>query len=120
MQRLNILFLPKWYPTRADRQFGVFVHKHAKAVSHYCNVAVVNIIAGPSDKIDIKEEKGRYEIEVQYKKSRIPLLSLYRYMKAGKNGVQLALKKFNTIHLAHVHVLNRPALIARWLKKTYG
>ena len=31
--RYNILFLTKWYPNKFDPQLGVFVRKHAKAIS---------------------------------------------------------------------------------------
>src|SRR4051794_35865543 len=118
--RFNILFLPNCYPTERDRQYGVFVKKHAHAVSRYCNVTVVNVVAGDVDRMASIMDGEIYYVEAQYKRTFNPLLNLYRYLQAAKKGVQLAMEKYGSVHLAHVHVLNRPALVARWLKKTYA
>ena len=42
---MKILFMSHWYPNRYDKMFGLFVQKHAEAVSIYCDVAVLYVHA---------------------------------------------------------------------------
>jgi len=41
MRRMNILFLPAWYPTTKSPIHGIFIKDHAKAVSMYNDVVVL-------------------------------------------------------------------------------
>jgi len=123
----NILFLTKWYPNKFDRQLGVFVRKHAKAVSGYCNVTVLYACADNGLKTvyetTISQEQSFKEIIVYYKQNRSALkffINAYRYIKANNIGIRETQKNSGTIDLIHVNVLNRPGLIALMLKKTKG
>lgn len=122
--RFNILFLTKWYPNKYDPQLGVFVQKHAKAVSQYCNVTVLFVCADtePGKKMEMISftENGFAEIIIYYKKNRSIIsfiINPYRYFKASKMGLKEAKKQMGVIDLVHVNVLNRPGLIALILKK---
>src|SRR3990170_4950612 len=115
--RYNILFLTKWYPNKFDPQLGVFVKKHAKAVSEYCNVGVLYACA--DDNIDTvyktvtSDRDGWIEIIVYYKKNASILKSIinfYRYFNANKIGIREVQKTIGVIDLIHVNVLNRPGL----------
>jgi hypothetical protein len=38
MERLKVLFITAWYPTKEHPVVGVFVREHAKAIGLYDNV----------------------------------------------------------------------------------
>ena len=125
--RFNILFLTKWYPNKFDPQLGVFVKKHAKAVSDFCNVNVLFVC--PDDTITstyetiVSNENGVDEIIVYYKKNNSILKSIinpFRYLNANKVGIREVQKRLGVIDLIHVNILNRPGLIALIIKKLKG
>jgi len=125
--RYNILFLTKWYPNNSDPQLGVFVRKHAKAVSTYCNVNVLYICANNTSDItyqtSVSAQQGFAEITIYYKKSRSVFkffIHAYRYIQANRIGIQEVQKRLGVIDLIHVNVLNRPGLIALIIKKIKG
>lgn len=122
--RYNILFLAKWYPNKFDPQLGVFIQKHAKAVSLYSNVSVLhicadNILQTPYQK-QVAEAQGFKEIIVYYKNSEgilKPLINSYRYLKAFKTGLDEARQTLGVIDLIHVNVLTRMGVLALLIKK---
>ena len=125
--RYTILFLTKWYPNKFDPQLGVFVQKHAKAISEFCNVSVLYACA--DDTIDtpyktiISNQNGFNEIIVYYKKNTSVLksiINLYRYFNANKIGIREIQKTTGVIDLIHVNVMTRPGLIALIIKKLKG
>ncbi len=125
--RYNILFLTKWYPNKFDPQLGVFVKKHAKAVSEFCNINVLytcadDSIAATYETI-VSTDQGFTEIIVYYKKNNSIVKSIinpYRYFKANRIGIREVQKKSGVIDLIHVNVLNRPGIIALISKKLKG
>jgi len=42
VDRLQVLFITAWYPTKEHPVWGVFVREHAKAVRLYDDVAVLH------------------------------------------------------------------------------
>ena len=40
---MKVLFISAWYPNRYDEMAGLFVRKHAQAVSQFCEVEVLYI-----------------------------------------------------------------------------
>lgn len=125
--RYNILFLTKWYPNKFDPQLGVFVKKHAKAVSEFCNVNVLFVC--PDDTLTstyetiVSNENGVDEIIVYYKKNNSILkliINPFRYLNANRLGIHEVQKGLGVIDLIHVNVLNRPGLIALIIKKLKG
>ena len=55
----KVLFLSQWYPHRNDPMFGLFVQKHAEAVSLYCQVKVLYI--QPDQNIDHFEMSNKVQ-----------------------------------------------------------
>lgn len=108
IKKLNILFLPEWYPDKKDAQNGVFIEKHANAVAQHHNVTVIyvtgtnegkekyfNQISGSNPKV----------IRAYYKKSAFRIFNIFRYPKAYKNAVkEISGQPFD---LAHIHVTGR-------------
>jgi glycosyltransferase involved in cell wall biosynthesis len=126
----KVLFLPKWYPDKYDKQFGVFLQKHAKAVSLYAKVAVLYVTPDPTQKetfiVDETTENGFLELRIYYRKSESSnaisrkLANLRRYLKGSKMGLKVIEDKFGLPDITHVNILTRPGAIAFRMKKKYG
>ncbi len=126
----KVLFLPKWYPDKYDKQFGVFLQKHAKAVSLYAKVAVLYVTPDPELKdkdFEVVEttENGILEVIVYYNKSNASsnftrkFTNLRRYLKGNRIGMKIIKEKFGTPDINHVNILSRPGAIAlkmKWFK----
>lgn len=129
-QKQNVLFIPKWYPNREDSMLGLFVKRHAIAVSKYINTTVLAII--PSNKIiqkyevETSHENGITEILIYVKKFKSPigfintLFNGLRYLNAHIAGWTIIEQTNNKPDIVHVHVLTSPGLIALYFKLRYG
>ena len=124
--RLNILFLPRWYPHRYDPMPGIFIQRQAEAVSSDCNVAVLYVHADEHAanryEVDFAEENGVQVVRVYYREPRVPLLNgllkIYRFWHAHQLGFRM-LRSFKA-DLIHVHVLTREGIIALLHKIRFG
>ncbi len=123
---LKILFLATWYPNRYDAMLGLFVKRHAEAVSHYAKVIVVNVFS--TDKI-----KAIYELETSvsnnittiiiytrrsktFIKPLNTLINGLRYIKAQQAAWKILKATDSTPDITHVHILTRAGLVALFLK----
>lgn len=122
----HILFLTKWYPNKNDVQLGVFVRKHALAVSEFCKVSVLYVwgdyyLNGPP--VFEENQKGNFsETIIFYQRNKGPFklfINLYLYIKHVFIGYHHILKKHGKIDLIHVHILIRTGLAALLLKAKY-
>lgn len=117
--RYNILFLAKWYPNKFDPQLGVFIQKHAKAISIYSNINVLYVysdaVLTKTYDIYTSEKNGFLETVVCFKKDTSffkAFINSYRYLKANLKGIRKAQSHLGVIDLIHVNILNRTGLIA--------
>lgn len=125
----NVLFLPKWYPNREDSMLGLFVKRHAIAVSNYINVTVLAIV--PSEtlsqkyEVETKNENKVTEIIIYVKKFKSTfrlinfLINGLRYLNAHLAGWSILEQTENKPDIVHVHVLTSPGLIALYFKLRY-
>jgi len=72
---IKVLFLSQWYPHRYDPMAGLFVQKHAQAVSLYCDVRVLYVHAD--------ENIRTYETEERKQKNVTETIIYYPYPKSG-------------------------------------
>ncbi|MFM7078402.1 MAG: glycosyltransferase, partial [Bacteroidota bacterium] len=119
--RPHILFISRWYPDRHDPMPGLFVRRHAEAVSRFADVTVLYVtpdatIPEGSRETVISESDGIKEVRVYFGKSNS---SLWNGMQMVKCYLK-ALKEINNPDLTHIHVLSRTAIPAIWLKWTKG
>ncbi len=116
----HILFLPTWYPHRYDAMDGLFVRKHALAVSKYVSVTVLylqedNLVN--TTEVVSQNTDGINEVIVYYKSTKVvPHLS---YRRAFMKGWNYVVQHFGLPDVSHVHVLGKAGLCAYWLKKKY-
>ncbi len=120
--RFKVLFLPAWYPSRIHSLSGIFIKKHAEAVSKYCDVAVLYVTPDPNLKdknYDIEyldEEDGIPTVRVYYNNSiiKIPIIRIFgriifQYL-TWYHGLKLIKEKFGKPDLIHVNVVS-PSLM---------
>lgn len=126
-KKLNILFLPAWYPNRSDAMFGLFVKNHALSILPHCNVSVIYVQACNNNKetyeIEINDNEGIYEIIIYFRKSNIPflgaLINSYRTLFSYKRAWKLLIEKRYKPDINHVHILTRAGVIAFILNLFY-
>lgn len=111
----KILHLPRWYPAK-DLQNGVFIQKHARAAALQNEVIV--LFAEPAGKTAIEQRQtgNLKEVFVRYQAAGSRLLNLIRYVQAVFQGWSRIRQSGFVPDICHVHMLNRPVLLALWLK----
>jgi len=118
-ERLEILFLPAWYPSNKNPVNGVFVKEHAKAVSLYNDVVVIysegidKDTKGLCKVVSDREEEGIRTIRIKHRKSPIPKTTYFIYLWSIFSVFRKLLKEGwrpNIIH-AHVYSAGVPGII---------
>lgn len=124
---MKVLFLAAWYPNRYDSMFGLFVKRHAEALSLQHRVDVVYVVKSDTQKknftVDIQQSGNLREIGVYYR----PILSglavgasffsLMFYFWAARKGIACSISEGRP-DITHVHVLTRMGVVAmlyKWL-----
>ena len=106
--------------------FGLFVQKHAEAVSLYANVATLYVhpetsISKPD--VQITSEKGFQEIRVYYPSGGFSLMSKLKkqinYLKAYKLGFKTLHESWGSPDIIQASIFTRTALIAAFYKLKY-
>ncbi|MEQ8625610.1 MAG: glycosyltransferase [Vicingaceae bacterium] len=125
-QKLRVLFLPKWYPSKFDRFDGNFIENHAKAVHSKCNLGVIFVHSSPHEiekyNIEKSTPHGFTEYRIFYRKPKSSirilnqLIGFFRYFKAQKIGYKQYLKEIGTPQLSHIHINGRSAMLALYLR----
>jgi len=118
---MKVLFLSAWYPHRYDAMDGLFVRKHAEAVSRFAEVCVLFLYADKNVKhFEIVEQnfENVREIYVYYPFSNNKLLLKTNYARAFCKGYKIVKNKFGKPDITQVNVLMRSHFLAYWLKKT--
>lgn len=131
MNLKKVLWLPRWYPNKFDPYDGNFVEAHARVAARVADIAVLYVHSdtGLNDAYAIEEstdtEQGFPVIRVYYKKpsfSFAPVNAIVhglRFRKSQQIGFQRLTQQWGNPDACHVHVLSRPAWLARKLGKPY-
>ena len=126
-KRLNILFLPNWYPNKNNPYHGIFVHRHAISVQEHNNVFVLFAKANAEKQNNIIEVENVVEDGIQirryfYKKKITgikpvdAIIKMCLYYLCMLKGFNHWVKNGLTFDLVHVHVIGRTSLFACYLK----
>ena len=117
MNKLHVLFLASWYPSRILKTNGDFIQRHAEAVSLKNKVSVIHVKSDNDLKqkieIDDKEINGIRTIIAYVKTSKNPLIKWYRFIKA----YQLLIKMVVSFDIVHVNKFYPGGFFAYLLKK---
>lgn len=117
---MNVLFLSAWYPHRYDAMAGLFVQKHAEAVSLYANIKVLYVHA--DDKITdfeivTTQHHNVEEIIVYYPALNLSKLGkTINYFSAYKKGLDAIKRKNFNYQIIHLHTIRPSGLIAYFRK----
>jgi glycosyltransferase involved in cell wall biosynthesis len=122
---LKVLFLSAWYPHRYDAMSGLFVRKHAQAVSRFAPVCVLFLYADESiKKFEIAEQNFENVREIYiyfpFCKNRflVRISKGINYLRAFFKGFSYLKKTFGTPSVTVANVLTRSGVLALWLKRT--
>lgn len=123
--RLKILFFSAWYPHRYDAMAGLFVRKHALAVSRFADVCVLFPYADENvSEFEIVEQEtdGVKEIFIYYpfckKKILKKFSKIINYWRSFKIGYKIILQQFGKPNITQTNVLTRAGVFSFYLKKT--
>ncbi len=126
-EKINVLYLSRWYPNRYDPMPGLFIQRHAEAANMYCNVAVVYVHAVSGNgqkKYEIVSEKinGVPTVKVYYSNNvgDVPLIGrfvkMWRFYRANMLGIRSVKEYLGHFDLVHIHILSRLGLIGLYYK----
>lgn len=114
----HILYLSRWYPSKADPMLGLFVRKHAlAALDAGFSVTVVSVVPGLKVgkhelfSAEVQTEGRLTEVIVTYRKSE-GISGLARQLIAWNLGIKTAFQLNGKPGLIHAHILTRTALLA--------
>jgi glycosyltransferase involved in cell wall biosynthesis len=123
---MNVLFITPWYPNKFDKMAGLFVQKHAEAVSFYCNTKVLSVQASELvNKIEIERNTnlGFDEIIVYFPgKSNTIFHKIFKHINfclAYIHGFKVLRDCKFKIDIIHSNILTRNGLIAYFIKQIY-
>ena len=119
--RPKVLFLTAWYPHKYDAMAGLFVRKHAEAISRKADVCVLYLHLG-SEVERFSIEHNTYG-EIREIKVYMPLLSTtigrtVAFIRGFIRGYKLVCKSFGKPDITQVNTLTRNGVLALWLKIT--
>ncbi len=105
---MKILFLPGAYPHRENNTDGIFIKRHALAVSKFAQISVIYIdLKDNINKLDVYANEGILEIIAHRKvnKGKIPYKSLFFYLLDSYKAYRILTKKVGKPDLIHVNDL---------------
>ncbi len=119
-KKLHILFLCGWYPSRANRNNGDFIQRHAEAVSLDNTVSVLHIV---TDKNYLQNIEYSFDIingvntHIAYiKPTTNPIIKGIRFYKAFKSLIK-KIGSIDVTHLNEVYPFGIFSLYLKWFKK---
>lgn len=129
MGKLHVLFLSSWYPSSLFPTDGIFVKRHAKAVSHYCKVSVIHVCSDETIseiKIEKSMDDGIFTLIAYYPKVKtgIPFIKQLKqsrlYLSAFKKAFEILKENAGMPVIAHLNVVFPAGLLAFHLKSKYN
>lgn len=121
----KVLFFSAWYPNRYDAMAGLFVRKHAEAVSHFANICVLFPCADNTvkDFEIITQQTGKItEVYVYYPFTKWwgvrKFSKAINYFRAFLKGYKFVNENFGRPDITHANVLTRSGFLSYFLLKT--
>ena len=129
--RIKVLFLASWFPNKEDNYSGIFIKRHAQAVSKYCDVTVLYLHFSENhipQEIDYKIEDGIKVVRIYFggiiRSSAISKLFSFIISNNGifltLKGIKSVFKEIGTPDIVHVNVILPSGILALVIKYLYG
>jgi L-malate glycosyltransferase len=116
-QKLHILFLPYWFPSKKNPKNGNFILRHAQAIATLHKVSIIFVERDEKLKNEfefiVDKENNLFILRIYYKGSSYKLINAWKKCKAYSKGLQLIREK---VDLIHIHVLHYYAILACYFK----
>ncbi len=108
-EKLRILHIPAWYPSRQNPVSGVFVQEHIRALRPYDDSVVlysegVDLLINNVYRIDDQIENGIRVLRLHYRKSPIPKTSYAIYLWGIFAGFRKLLNEDWRPDVIHAHI----------------
>lgn len=127
-EKINVLYLARWYPNKYDPMWGLFIERHARSVSALCKVSVVyvhQVDKGQKEKFitDVSHEQNLDLVRIYFKKTGINISGIsqiingIRYFRANIKGIRILRKAKGKPNIIHVNILTRAGIVALFYKK---
>ncbi len=117
----KVLFLASWYPIQDDLLTGIFIKRHARAISQYCDVVVLSAHVGKPLSVPRIEHSIEENIPtIRLYCPGVPLIYrviLWLLCIKGLFYVQKELKEVDIIHLNVIKPMGFAALMLNKVKK---
>lgn len=115
-QKLNILFLPYWLPSKNNPKNGNFILRHAEAIATLHNITILYVERDDTliekFKINIDKNHNLLIIKIYYKGHSYKVINYWKKFRAYTKGLGL----IKNIDLIHIHVLYYYAFLALYFK----
>ncbi len=118
INRLKVLFITPWYPSKENAVNGIFVKEHAKAVSLYNDIVMLHILETHSPSKNRHETSDRLEdgirtIRIKIRKSVIPKTTCFIYLFSIWKILRKILREGFRPDVIHAHIFSAgvPAVI---------
>lgn len=121
-KKMKVLFLTAWYPHRYDAMEGLFVRKHAEAVSRYADVYVLFVKEDLHiKKIEVVEQYFNQvkEVYIYYPRLSSTFIRLLYYFKVVLRGLCLIFNQWGKPDVTHANIFVKSAIIGYYLKLRY-
>lgn len=123
-KRLKVLWLASWYPNKTDAFIGDFIQRHARAVSIYNDVYVINIAKYDKGIVeDTKITHNNLTEHILYLKKHIGffkrIIYFFNWVALYKKIIKEYIDTYGKPDLVHVHVPYNAGLIALYIKIKY-
>ncbi|TXD54288.1 MULTISPECIES: glycosyltransferase family 4 protein [unclassified Polaribacter] len=120
-QKLSVLFVCGWYPSRVLPNNGDFIQRHAEALNKEHKVTVIHIITDKNNKKNIEFISNKIngiETHIAYLKySKNAFKKVLLFIKAF-NGLIAKTNTFHIVHLNEIYPFGIFSLYLKWFKKT--
>lgn len=116
--RLKVLFLTSWYPNEDNPISGIFIKRHAQAVSKYCDVCVLYIHGSQHRKkisVEFSIEDNIKTIRVYYKKlsfTKRTLKDISSHSLSFIRGLKAVKTEFGKPDIIHANVILPAGILA--------
>lgn len=107
-KKLNVLFIPSWYPNLSNPTLGIFIRRQAEALSKLHSITVINVLSDSSINkctVNTENKNGITTISAHYKKSNSSVIKLFRSLHAFKLAYTVYLKNSAAPNIVHLHVI---------------
>ncbi|MEY4111077.1 MAG: hypothetical protein RLZZ46_1432 [Bacteroidota bacterium] len=105
---MHVLFVCSWYPDHLDPSLGIFIRRHAEAVSPFCQVSLISFTSGLSESIVISQKNGVNHLQISFPKSKQKKALIKDFLDRNKlftSAVKEAEKLFGPVDLVQLNVV---------------